>query len=349
MSVSEHWVRRFLGNGREKAFRFAASREYYWTAEVFDVMSDRCDDLIFLDPDEGLRCAEILVELAGRIRDLDLDRRGFSYAILGSALRKIGRYKDARESYTVAIEMISSKLLRGRVLQRFSVLEWMAGSPKLGLKIINQSMAALTGHDLGTSLVIRGSIHGALSEYTRSVEDHGLALTLLDVGSRSYFCAVRNLADSLINVRDVGAIGAALKLISKGRSMAMNLNRYKRRAPLALLNWVEGRLYCKLGSHKRGASLLGKAKKSFLSFKSFDHRRDALIVSGDLIVAFDSMGDFESSASEFEDLAERARAMGLKNLHQRLKLDLEDPSSFRSDLMDLLKGLDSEAAKATSE
>lgn len=342
--VSKHWADRFLGRGGEEAFQHAFLKEHYWTAEVFDVMSERCDDLIFLDPQEGLRCAEILVAFGARVRDLDSDRGGFAHAVLGSALRKVGRYEAARKSYRKASELVRSGVLKGRVLQRMAVLEWLAKSPEAGLEIVNRSIEFLSGHDLGTSLVIRGSIHSLLARHESSVEDNGLALTLLHVGSRSYFCAVRNLGDSLIELRDVEAIGAVLKLTSKGREIAMGLNRYKRRTPLAYLNWVDGRLYCKLGSHKRAASLLRKAKKSFFSFTGFDHQREALIVSGDLIVALDSMGEFECSISEFQDLADQAELLGLGDLKAKLQLDLKDPSRFRLKLLDLLKQLNPEVS-----
>lgn len=338
MGVSSNWLRRYLGRGGEKAFRSAMSKDKYWTAEAFDIMAERCDDLSFLDPQEAIKCSKILVDFGERV-GLDRDRKGFSYAVLGSAQRSVGDYSVARTSYGRAAAMVSSPVLAGRVLQRLAVLEWLDGSPAAGLKIINQSMDLLNGHDLGTSLVIRGSIQSLLGEEQSAVQDQALALGLLRVGSRSYFCAVRNLGNGLVESGNPEAMGNALKLIRKGREMAMNLNRYKRRVPLALLNWVEGRIHSKLGSQKRGVALLFKAKKTLQSFKSFDYQRDALIVSGDLVVALDSMGDFEGSISEFEDLVVRAKALGLKNLKKHLDFDLGDPSGFRKRLMGLLETL----------
>lgn len=299
-AVSSGWARRFIGSGGIDSFRTALDRENYWTIEVFDLMVQRCDDLIFLNPQEGLEGSKILLDLIVRIRGIDDERRALAHAVLGSALRGMSLYSDARSSYEKALSLAQSDVVRGRIFQRCSVLEWAEGDFDLSFSFINDSIDLLSGHDLGTSLTLRGSLHAVTGNLSKSVQDHGNALTLLRSGSRSYFCAIRNLGDSLCSLHDLDKIGEVMALLKKCRSMAMEMSRTRRRCPLAFIDWVEGRVNGKLGSHRRAVALLKKARKCLLSLGG-DYLRDGLLVSVDLAMALDGMGDLNQANDELQN------------------------------------------------
>ena len=295
--VGSVWAKRFMTKASLSDLQTACDRENYWTVEVFDLMAERCDELNFLDPIDGLEASQILICFAKRVRDLDLSRQALAYAVLGSAFRVNSLYTQAHAAYETALKMAGSRATRGKVLQRVAVLNWAEGAYRNAFKIIEESIDLLDDHDLGVSFAIRGSLFSVTGKIVRSIEDQGRALLLLKRGSHSYFCALRNLGDSLVATQDLDAISEALKLLRRGREMVQGMTRARRKAPTAFLEWVEGRINGKLGSHNQGIKKLTRAKKLFLELGG-EYFRDALLVSVDLAIVHEASGAEEEALGE---------------------------------------------------
>lgn len=300
-TVSLEWAKRKFKKGYSKEFQHALNKESYWTPQVFDLMVNRCDEIIFENPSDGLVAAQILLKLAGRVRDIGRGRQAMALAVLGSACRVNIQYGQARECYLKALALARNQdpKVRGGVLQRFAVLEWSEGNLEKALVAIEESLELLDGHAFGVSLIIRGGVRSDRGDFKKSAEDHGLALRLVKPASREYICALRELSDSLMRMSDIDALGGAIKVLAAARK-GINEGRNLRRTLVAYIDWVEGNIYARLGSHRIAITKIRKACKRFMAMKG-TYLRDYALATNDLVRIYEDSGDLEAALDCAED------------------------------------------------
>lgn len=296
-TVSLAWAKRKFKKGSSAEFMHALNKESYWTPQVFDLMAERCDELIFESPSDGLVAAQALLKFAGRVRNLGQDRQVIALAVLGSACRVNIQYSQARECYLRALALARGRkpVVRGRVLQRFAVLEWSEGNIKEALSSIEESLELLDGHAFGVSLIIRGSIRSDCGDFKKSAEDHGLALRLVKPASREYICALRELSDSLMRMSDIETLGGAIQVLAAARK-GIDEGRSLRRTLVAYIDWVEGNIYARLGSHRIATTKLLKACKRFMAMKG-TYLRDYALAAGDLVRIYEDSDDLDAAVN----------------------------------------------------
>ncbi len=256
----------------------------FWREEIFWQFAERCDEITFRNPQQGLeeaRHAPRLAELCAATSGCPERLYVRAYGLLGHAFLACGYYRQAEATYAQAsehgrdlapLELVD---LKRRMASLRRDLEEYEGA----LELVNEAIRTYRSegdvtepHFLGKCYQARGVIflHRAwrLSrDHARSALDLHQALVDLtkalyhldpgDQSDRHYFAAVHNLSIVLLDCHDPVALGLALKHLGKAQKALYytrhHLAKYK-------LKWLKGLLEIRFGSTRRGERLLLQAR-----------------------------------------------------------------------------------------
>ncbi len=251
----------------------------YWDETFFGVLLERCDEVLFHNPQAGLEIAEAAVELAPkcakgqRLQEL-LVR---AYAFLGSAYRAASRYEDAETAYEEAERITKtapiSKCDKADLDQRIAYLRSRKGQHEEALRLAEGAVSVLRpagDKRLDEALVKLGVVQLRMGNHSEAIKNFGEVLTMTGQRSprtaegrrkrRVYHCAIHDLAFTLLQTRSQN-LRTALKYIREAkrilRSRRGSLAKYK-------LIWVEGLLLVKIGLMRQAERLFQKARLGFL-------------------------------------------------------------------------------------
>ncbi len=313
-SVSREWMLRSIRGASVTDIHKIVERESFRNEEAFELLADRCKELYEQSPQVGLQAALLLYEFS---LHLSIDAQGQALDILGSSYRRNGRYDKAQDAYKRALAMPIADEVRGGVLQRKAVLNLMELQFDDALMAINRSFEMLQGSALGCSFIVRSKIYGLKGDYKKSADDAGLGLTLLDCkkDQRWFISGVQSVAHALLaGTGSTEDLRAAYNLIDtvKRQLRGTGSGRY-RSTGWIYLDWIEGQINGRLGSHRQAVRQLEKVRDRFYEVGGDCYLRDALLVSVDLAVVHDAMADSARAASECDAAVELARALGLQS------------------------------------
>ena len=239
---------------------------------------DHCDEVLFRDPQKGLKLAEIAPRLAEKLRESSRRSSQFSrrelrvrsYAVHGGALRACGRLEEADEVYQIALRVCGngdvSVQEEANLHQRLAVLRTTQRRFDEAFKVCQGAIEThrAFGHDgyLGEALVILGVAYIGASHFEEAVPCLGEALQLTrNKTSRTYHAAIHNLALALTGTEDRTALKSALRYI---REAKRRLRDHRRSLPKHKLTWIEGELHVKISLDRHAERLFWRARQGFL-------------------------------------------------------------------------------------
>jgi len=251
-----------------------------WTEEFCRLYFERCDEVLFESPSEGLEMAEIAPLLAKRVsveacgshqRQKELLIQAL--AILGGAQRATGHPSLAHRSYETALEICregevaeteKANLYRRLAVLRSSQKRFAEALTRVGSAIEIYRRFPDRRDDLASTLVIRGVVHSQAERPSEAIRDFCEALTLADPkgASHTYQSAVHNLALNLLRTSSVESLGEAQRLLRRARRLLVGRRRCS--LPKQKLNWLEGLILVRLGLTRRGEVLLRQARQGFV-------------------------------------------------------------------------------------
>ncbi len=169
------------------------------------------DQEIFQDPQEGLRWAKVVPELALMVSMEDGTRQAYhenltkAYAILGGAFRATNQYDAAEEQYQTALRIAATKEIspeaRADVDQRLSYLRVCQDKPQEALELLDKVLLSYSKPCLGKweALVRRGYALGRLRRFSEAVDCFGVVLEKVNpkgsaAAKRAHHAAMHNMA-----------------------------------------------------------------------------------------------------------------------------------------------------------
>ncbi len=224
---------------------------------------DWLDELIFHDPQAGLRWAKVVPRLALLVPERQGRKRRHredlvkANAILGGAYRAAGRPDDAEEPYRIALGIADaeaiSPMAQADLLQRFSSLRICQGELEKALDLLDEVLESYENQPFlasraGRALVRRGYALEKLQRYSEAVDCFGKVLKKINpkesaVAQRTHHAATHNLAATIRNLDENSSKTAweALAFVSKAKKLISRPG-----LPLHSLQWVEGLIWIKL-------------------------------------------------------------------------------------------------------
>ncbi|KXJ04903.1 hypothetical protein AC249_AIPGENE21919, partial [Exaiptasia diaphana] len=244
----------------------------------------RCDEISIEVPAQGVIAAKSLCRFGQLISP---EIFAMATAVKGSAYRVLGRFDESRESYEKSLEIASKPtVVRGRILQRFAVLEFDLVKNATARKRINESLELLESEeDTAISLIIRANIDLADGQYLECLQSAGFALRSLNPKhhQRAYLAGVQVLGRGILaggaSSEDISAICRLIQELKR--------NRPRRRSVCWLyLDLVEAQIYARLGSHRQAERQFLRVRERLFEAGG-EHFREGLLVSLDLAVLYE--------------------------------------------------------------
>lgn len=254
-------------------------RPKFWTPDFCWLYFERCDDLIFDDPQAGLHAAQVAPELAEltqrmmRTPQPRLHLRGL--AVLGSAFRRVDELDQAEDTYKLAFRILQRENVprwdQANLLFRFATLRTFqhrfedAGEfADSAVGIYRQAPIEIRQLHLGEALIVRGYVHRRVNEGDLAMTDFGEALscTQAKLRPRTFYSAVHNLACGMV----VGAVlprtlGNIERYVAQARRF---FNKKPRSLPKMKLLWLQGMVMMRFGSIRSGEKALFRVQSGFL-------------------------------------------------------------------------------------
>ena len=240
----------------------------YWDETVLEKLLDRCDDVLFRDPQTGLRIAKVAPQIALAInsrRRPGSDRQGpekmqlrrdllvRAYASLGDASRAAGNPHEAEEPYQKALRITESEAIsrpeKANLYRRLAALRACQKRYGEGLELAEKAVQIDRTLDdtknLAWSLTILGYVYIEGSRFHEALPGLGEALTLVTWKSapRIYHAATHNMAYVISETGQLGDLDQGRAYIRRARKSAGR----GWSVPKAKLLWVEGKAF--LRSH----------------------------------------------------------------------------------------------------
>ncbi len=260
-------------------------RPKYWTPAFCRLYLERCDELIFGDPQAGLQAAEFAPELAALVSRFDRQRRLHprlqlrALAVLGSAYRVVGDLEQSGATYAEALQRLAAGSFpaseKANLYFRVAILRCVQdrraeAEAKIeeSVEIYRRSSQQLKQQHLGEALTIRGYIRKVHGDSAGAMKDWSEALSCTDpqLKPRVHYSATHNLACGLARRATCSAdlaevevyLGQARKLLSKRPRSLQKLR----------LVWLQGMIYMRFGSTRRGEAAFRAARKGFLAIEA---------------------------------------------------------------------------------
>ncbi len=205
--MDRHYAMQLLREARRDP-TLLLSREKFWRVELFEHYLERCNELLFRTPADGLAFALHAPVYALKVAEAnpgvsgpELQLRG--YAHLGSAYRSVSDYEHAEHAFQEARkhESHSSSRAVADFYLRLAYLRVVQQDPE-AFKLIDEAIGILKRgnlvdrHDLGRCLLCRGYAFFEFKQPGKSLEDLSAALNHLSLrkGPRPYYSTLHNLA-----------------------------------------------------------------------------------------------------------------------------------------------------------
>lgn len=284
----------------------------YWDRGFLNLYLERCEDLIFHDPHQGLALARIAPDLAflvseGTTPDERLRHRELmvlAYAILGGAYRAIGRPAKANEPYQVALRLGDAISPRVRVdlHQRLAILRTCQRRYEEAIELTDHAVRFFRSQRM--YLELSGSLAAQAFAYTQAgrfsqallVASEALCYSDPKINPRIHYSATHNFAYAAVHSTDLDTINTAHKKILEARRL---IQHHRRSIPKFKLCWVEGILMQKLFLRGHAERLFKKARAGFLDLETpYDIALASLDLSGLLYL--------EGRWSELQEIATEA-------------------------------------------
>ena len=312
--VSQRYMARTIRGATLEELARITRRERFRTAAAFELLAERCKQICDETPRLGLPVARLLVDFSSHFSS---DAQGRAACLLGAACRRNRRYGAAWEAYQKALTLPLSDSVKGTVLHSQAVLHLDLLDFPRALEDANAAIELQEGERLGVALVIRSKIYASMGDFKSSSEDAEIALALLDAkkDQRSFISAVQSIAVALLarpessnGLRDAFTLIAAVKRHLRGNGSG----RYRSAAWL-YLDWVEGQINGRLGSHRQAIRQLEKVRSRLCEIGGDCYLRDALLISVDLAVVYDMMAESGRAVEECNAAFQIARSLGLES------------------------------------
>ncbi|MCP3963413.1 MAG: tetratricopeptide repeat protein [bacterium] len=276
----------------------------YWDETVLERLLDRCDDVLFRDPQSGLKIARIAPQVAQAIsarrrpgadqqtpeqKRLRRDLLVRAYASLGDAYRVAGRPHEAEKPFQEASEIVNSEAISrsegANLYRRLAALRACQKRHEDGLELAEKAVEIDRSLDskknLAWSLTVVGYVYVEALRFPEAFPSLGEALNLVTWKSapRIYHAATHNMAyvisqtgrlDDLDQVRIY--IRRARKCAGRGWSV-----------PKAKLLWIDGKAL--LRSHFTPLAER-RFKRALEVLRMFRAPFDVALVSLDLTVLY---------------------------------------------------------------
>ncbi len=307
-------------------------RPKYWTPAFCWLYFERCDELVFGDPQAGLGAAEFAPELAALVGKFDRQThlhprlRLRALAVLGSAYRAVGDLEQSDDTYAQALRLVATGSFpapeRANLYFRVAVLRSLQhrGAEALArieesVQIYRQSSRWLRQRHLGEALTIRGFIYDFNGESAKAMKDWSEALSCTDpqLKPRVHYSATHNLAFGLARRATCSADLARVEIyLTQARKL---LSKRPRSLQKLRLIWLQGMIFMRFGSTRRGEAAFRTARKGFLAIEaSFE----MALVSLDL-------GRYFYQSHRFSEL----RALAIET-HELFKISRADERAQRA-------------------
>ncbi len=279
MPHSEKHAKRLLRELRPRlpeAAELVLELPCYWDPGFCDLLLDFCDEVIFSDPQAGLKIARVCLRLAeavleepspeGRLEHRERIVR--AYMVLGSAHRAVSRYAKAENAYRAAAQRCRSvsASCRAELDQRVAYLRVCQGHLPEALRLIRSAQDRFEAADneagAGTASVIHGAIliRAGMFAEAASVLSKALANHRLD--ERSEYSATHNLAYAVTEAGDPACLQQAGGHLRRARQL---LGR-RRSVQKCRLYWVEAMVFIRLGKMDQAEQRYRKARAGLIHF-----------------------------------------------------------------------------------
>ncbi len=216
------------------------TRAKFWKPELFEHFLERCNELSFRVPREGLALAEHGPAYAARVAAANPECSGpvlllQAHTYLGSAYRRVCDYERAEAVFRKALQyrVHAPGPVVAELYLRLAYLRIAQRDPE-AFQLIEEAIAILKRgnlvdrHDLGRCLICRGIGFFEFKQPGKSIEDLTAALNHLSLrkGPRAYYSALHNLTTWAVDHGSRQQLEAALANLKPSLSI---LNSYNRR------------------------------------------------------------------------------------------------------------------------
>ncbi len=260
-------------------------RPKYWTPAFCWLYFERCDELLFGDPQAGLQAAEFGPELAALVSRFDRQTRLHprlrirALSVLGSAQRAVNDLEQADVTYAEGLRLLAAEPFpaseKANLYLRVAVLRSVQhrGAEALAkieesVRIYRQSSQRLRQQHLGEALTIRGFIYDFNGESNRAMKDWSEALSYIDpqLKPRVHYSATHNLAFGLARRATCSADLAEVEVyLDRARRF---LSKRPRSLQKLRLIWLQGMIFIRFGSARRGEAAFRTAREGFLAIEA---------------------------------------------------------------------------------
>ena len=260
-------------------------RPKYWTPAFCRLYFEKCDELSFGDPRDGLQAAEVCPELVDLVAKFSRDPEPLAclqvraLAVLGSAYRAVGDLEQAEDCYQEALRFIQREPVpateTANLFFRIAVLRSFQDRLQDAFDLADRSVAIYRESDgeararhLGEALTIRGFVNNLKGSSAAAMQDWSEALACTDPRRRPrvYYSATHNLACGLAKRATCSSDLAKIELyLQRARKL---LSKRPRSLQKLRLIYLQGMIFMRFGSTRRGEAAFHAARRGFLEIGS---------------------------------------------------------------------------------
>ena len=255
--MDRHYAMELLREAMQDPPRLT-TRPKFWKAELFEHYLERCNELLFRTPGEGLAFARYGPAYAARVAGANPECSApvlllQAHAHLGSAYRAVCDYHRAEAAFREALkyEPHAPAPIVADLYRRLAYLRMVQQDPE-AFQLIDEAVAILKRgnlverHDLGRCLVCRGQAFFDFKQPGKSLEDLTAALNHLSLrkGPRPYYATLHNLGVWAVHHGTREQLESAMENLKPALSILYSYNR--RHFAKLKLRWlialIDGRL-----------------------------------------------------------------------------------------------------------
>ena len=251
------------------------AQQRFWKPSIWERYLERCDDLLFDDPDAAFRLVSVAPSYAEQLNThasshnaADAMMQAHSY--LASAHRALARYADSETAFLTAARFrtSASPAVLADHLRRFAYLRICQRDPHC-FQLIEEALSIhkqgnlVHRHPLGECLLCRGHANIVFGYAGRSFDDLTAALNHLSlrVDEKSWYAALNNLLFWAVEHGDADQLAIAHENL-KPALMLLNTHRSRRMAKLRL-RWLIALFDSRIGNHARAAIAFKDLRAAF--------------------------------------------------------------------------------------
>lgn len=276
--MNRHYAMRLLREVAE-SLGFLVTRRKFWDMAFFGFYLERCDEVLFNDPERGLQLTSFAPELAEKVAENHPEASHpvlllQAYGYLGSAYRRSEKYGRAEETFREGLRF--ERFAPGKILadfyRRLAYLRIFQGRPE-AFELIGDAITIhkrgnlVDRHALGECLLCRAHAYFQFKQPGKSLEDLTAALNHISIqkDEKPYFAALHNLA---IWAVDYGTEGELEQAMANLKPALAILNTCPRRHYAKYrLRWLIAVVDMRLGLHGKAEMALLEVRKGLVRLK----------------------------------------------------------------------------------